>query len=245
MLLLMKHPFVWVALASAMFPSLALAQQRGSPQVGYPNLWSGPSAPSSGGVTVNPAPSTVYTPQGTVRTPGAIIVQPGANPVITRPRANNPAPGSNPRARQPNVVQQPGTVVTPGTPGRVPSVPYDVWRRWDRRQDYIWNNHRYRWGGASWVLIPSVPAYSYSSVSEPMTIITRENSTPAANPAEGEVESLGREVQRELRRLGYYKGEIDGVLGPATRAAIAEYQADQGMEASGRITQRLVEALSL
>jgi peptidoglycan hydrolase-like protein with peptidoglycan-binding domain len=39
-----------------------------------------------------------------------------------------------------------------------------------------------------------------------------------------------REVQRMLKRLGYYGGEIDGVNGPGTRAAIRSFQRDFDIE---------------
>jgi hypothetical protein len=39
-----------------------------------------------------------------------------------------------------------------------------------------------------------------------------------------------REVQRMLKRLGYYGGETDGVDGAATRAAVRSFQRDFGIE---------------
>jgi peptidoglycan hydrolase-like protein with peptidoglycan-binding domain len=35
------------------------------------------------------------------------------------------------------------------------------------------------------------------------------------------------DVQAELQEMGYYKGEVDGLLGPLTREALTAYQADQ------------------
>jgi len=45
----------------------------------------------------------------------------------------------------------------------------------------------------------------------------------------------GREVlllQRMLRRLGYYTGNDDGVVGPLTWKAVAAFQADMGLTRS-------------
>jgi hypothetical protein len=53
------------------------------------------------------------------------------------------------------------------------------------------------------------------------------------------------EVQRELRREGYYRGPIDGVIGPSSRQAIAAYQRDNGLTPTGRINGPLLDSLGL
>jgi len=42
-------------------------------------------------------------------------------------------------------------------------------------------------------------------------------------------------VQAALMRKGYYNGDIDGILGPATRAALTAYQKDEGLSDTGRM----------
>lgn len=54
---------------------------------------------------------------------------------------------------------------------------------------------------------------------------SRRLSVAAAAPAE-----TMREVQRMLKRLGYYDGEIDGVDGAGTRAAVRSFQRDFDIE---------------
>lgn len=44
------------------------------------------------------------------------------------------------------------------------------------------------------------------------------------------------EIQEWLAALGYYEGEIDGLIGPLSRAAYAQFQADRGMVADGVVT---------
>ena len=51
------------------------------------------------------------------------------------------------------------------------------------------------------------------------------------------------EVQRELNRLGYDAGPVDGVMGDRTRSAIYQYQADMGIAGDGRASADLVERL--
>jgi hypothetical protein len=55
--------------------------------------------------------------------------------------------------------------------------------------------------------------------------------------------STTRGVQAALAWRGYYSGRIDGVMGPETSAAIRSFQAHQGLPATGRIDNGLVNAL--
>ena len=52
-------------------------------------------------------------------------------------------------------------------------------------------------------------------------------------------------VQIELQNAGYYSGPIDGVLGPLTRAAIADYQRDHGLAITAAIDEPTVVSLGL
>lgn len=52
-----------------------------------------------------------------------------------------------------------------------------------------------------------------------------------------------RDVQRELARLGYYQGGVDGEVGPMTRSAVRQFQADAGLRPTGRIEPALLTAL--
>jgi hypothetical protein len=104
--------------------------------------------------------------------------------------------------------------------------PSTVYRSWDRDRIYSWNNNRYRWYGGTWVLYGG-PSVVYTE------------SLPAVGG------SLVAEVQAELRREGYYRGAVDGVLGPRTRNAIAEFQDDRGLAVNGRITDGLLRELDI
>ena len=50
-------------------------------------------------------------------------------------------------------------------------------------------------------------------------------------------------IQTALQQQGYYQGDIDGLLGPQTRAALAQYQQANGLETTSAIDQPTVEAL--
>jgi hypothetical protein len=52
-------------------------------------------------------------------------------------------------------------------------------------------------------------------------------------------------VQSALARSGYYRGTIDGQIGPQTRQAIASYQQAHGLRVTGYITNSLLRSLGL
>ena len=65
----------------------------------------------------------------------------------------------------------------------------------------------------------------------------------------GDLVNLGpdeiRQVQIVLKERGFYRGEPDGVLGPATTQALIVFQRREGLQANGRIDTRTVTALGV
>ncbi|MGI8957275.1 MAG: peptidoglycan-binding domain-containing protein [Chthoniobacterales bacterium] len=53
------------------------------------------------------------------------------------------------------------------------------------------------------------------------------------------------DVQALLQQQGYYKGEVDGLLGPLTREALTEYQTDNGLYATATIDEPTLASLNL
>jgi outer membrane murein-binding lipoprotein Lpp len=53
-----------------------------------------------------------------------------------------------------------------------------------------------------------------------------------------------REIQTCLKNAGFYKGDIDGVKGRKTRAAIRKFQNANGLNADGVVGKKTWEALS-
>lgn len=53
------------------------------------------------------------------------------------------------------------------------------------------------------------------------------------------------DVQAELQQMGYYDGEVDGLTGPLTRAALAAYQADQGLQVTAVMDEPTLNSLNL
>jgi chemotaxis protein histidine kinase CheA len=52
-------------------------------------------------------------------------------------------------------------------------------------------------------------------------------------------------VQAALQQQGYYRGEVDGLIGPLTRGAIADYQRDHGLYMTSTIDQPTLQSLGM
>jgi|SRR5579884_192095 len=52
-------------------------------------------------------------------------------------------------------------------------------------------------------------------------------------------------VQAALQAEGYYQGEVDGLLGPLTRSALAAYQRDHGLYMTSAIDRPTLESLGM
>jgi hypothetical protein len=53
------------------------------------------------------------------------------------------------------------------------------------------------------------------------------------------------QTQDLLKQMGYYTGEVDGLLGPLTREALTAYQNDNGLAATAAIDQPTLDSLGL
>ena len=51
------------------------------------------------------------------------------------------------------------------------------------------------------------------------------------------------EIQTELRRLGYYKGALDGIAGPLTRKAARAFRRDGDLPPDGLLDGKLLGSL--
>src|SRR5579864_7893729 len=93
----------------------------------------------------------------------------------------------------------------------------------------------YYWDAGYWY-----PAWGY----DPGASYYFDGPIYASNP-EMDPGQVVANVQSALQQQGYYQGEIDGVLGPQTRAALAEYQTAQGIEPTGAVDEPTLETLGM
>lgn len=97
---------------------------------------------------------------------------------------------------------------------------------------------------------PPLPVSRPATMMRPTSEVT--NSVPPAPEPAATVDArpspvLERtmRVQIALESLGLYRGTVDGLMGPQTRAAITGYQKTLGMEGTGEIDDRLLDALGI
>ena len=57
--------------------------------------------------------------------------------------------------------------------------------------------------------------------------------------------SENKQIQQRLKELGYYKGNIDGIIGPQSLKAIKNFQKDYGLVVDGIVGKNTLKALGL
>jgi len=93
----------------------------------------------------------------------------------------------------------------------------------------------YYWGGGYWYPAYGYdPAYNSYGYSEP---IYGYNDLAPGQVLEN--------VQTALRSQGYYRGAIDGLVGPQTRAALGAYQRDHGLVVTSAVDEPTLVTLGL
>lgn len=74
------------------------------------------------------------------------------------------------------------------------------------------------------------PYYTPETVSEPLNVEPREREN-----SEGFLMPSQKEIQQALKNTGLYDGEIDGKIGPKTKAAIEEFQTRNNLKVDGKV----------
>jgi len=125
---------------------------------------------------------------------------------------------------------------------------YEVYRSYHpERHDRRWYSSHYTrveligggyyyWNNGYWY-----PAWGYDSSAEYYAYDAPIYVGHRAEPPDRVI----ADVQAELQQMGYYQGEVDGLLGPLTRQALVDYQADQGLVATAVIDEPTLESLGM
>jgi hypothetical protein len=94
---------------------------------------------------------------------------------------------------------------------------------------YYWNNGYWY---PAWGYSPSAQYYAYDA-----PIYVGHSAEPP--------DKVIADVQATLQQMGYYQGEVDGLLGPLTRQALAAYQADNGLTTTEVIDEPTLQSLGM
>lgn len=95
----------------------------------------------------------------------------------------------------------------------------------------------------------SFQSFATPKAADPSTTIVLERPEapiPAAKPPQVRTVAADPAIERVqgiLKDLGYYKGEVDGIPGPNTSAAISAYQRKMGLNVSGQVDKKLLSEL--
>ena len=81
-------------------------------------------------------------------------------------------------------------------------------------------------------------ALEYGNLSDTVEVSKRAAGMP-------KVKLHMKEVQRRLKRWGYYSGSVDGIFGAGTRAAVIAFQKKNGLTADGVVGKATYKALGM
>jgi hypothetical protein len=220
-----------------------------------------------------PAPNAKASPHATPATAGAgakATAAPGAPPTSPAGQPNAQAnAGAKAKKPDPQKVQQIKTqhanFRAQPKPQQVPAVTYNQnYRiegsdRWQGPQYQVFRSYHPEWhdqgwyhshynrveliGGGyyfwnagywypAWGYSPSAQYYAYDG---PIYVGQR------AEPPDKVI----ADVQAVLQEMGYYRGEVDGLLGPLTREALTAYQSDNGLTTTAAIDQPTLDSLDM
>lgn len=139
------------------------------------------------------------------------------------------------------------------------------WHRdWDRSRDHNWHGHHCRFINGSWVIFdygfyPWWPygypydyyaygypyGYGYDSEDYDSDVYGGEEIYGGNANYDGFADSTVAAAQKRLALQGYYRAQIDGVLGQQTSNAIARFQRNHGLRVTGNLNTDTTAALGL
>jgi hypothetical protein len=173
------------------------------------------------------------------------VGSPQVHPIVINPAPvvnTNHLPAQNPvRIRVPRVNVQP---VGPGNfidrnyvyqypNGYVPNTPLITLRRSPVPQPQSLSPDRDPADHLNGVLLSRVPRVQANQLNFPARSDVRYT------------DRLVADVQQNLRRLGYYSGMVDGILGPGTETAIQRYQVDHRQPVTGLLDRAMLSQLGV
>jgi Putative peptidoglycan binding domain len=102
---------------------------------------------------------------------------------------------------------------------------------------HYWYGRPYSYGDPYWY---DYPYYGYYDDNDSDDSDAEASPTEASDP-----EQTNLAVQQELTKLGFYRGQIDGQVGPGMRTAIRWFQAVEKLPVTGQVDGATLEALQI
>jgi len=66
-------------------------------------------------------------------------------------------------------------------------------------------------------------------------VVAEQSMVPVYDPSEPYVKPTDQEVQQALQNAGLYSGKVDGVMGPRSKKAIRDFQAQNDLNPDGKV----------
>src|SRR5216117_748257 len=107
------------------------------------------------------------------------------------------------------------------------------WRNHYNRVVFVYGGW-YAWNAGYWIPAWGYDSNAYYAYDGP---IYAYNNLPP--------DQVIANVQTALQQQGYYQGEVDGLLGPLTRSAVANYQRDHGLYITSAIDRPTLSSLGM
>jgi len=109
------------------------------------------------------------------------------------------------------------------------------------------NTKRTLIAGAAAVLL-AAPAFAQQddSMSQPGQSASQSQSQGAQSAQAMQRDpQMVRQIQQKLQDQGFDVGQVDGIWGPRTSSALKAFQRQQGMDATGKLSQSTISALGV
>lgn len=229
------------------------------------------ATPAAAQVSATPATAASATPAAAATTSPAATAAASAAPSVaqtspaTAPTVNPLAAKKPDTAKLQQIKTQHQNFKAQPRPDKVPAVTfnasfriqgsdrwqgpqYEVYRTYrPERHDRGWYHSRYKRveliGGGYYYFNNGywAPAWGYSPTEEYYAYDAPIYVGQHAEPPDKVI----ADVQAVLQEMGYYNGEVDGLIGPITRDALTRYQNDQGLTVTAVIDEPTLNSLGM
>jgi hypothetical protein len=218
-----------------------------------------------------PAPNAKASPHATPATAGAKATAAPHAPPTSPAGVQNAQANAGAKAKKPDpqkvqqIKTQHANFKAQPKPQQVPTVTFSQNRRIERSEQWqgpqyeVFRSYRPEWHDQGWYhshynrveLIGGgyyfwnagywYPAWGYSPSAQ---YYAYDGPIYVGHRAEPPDKVIA-DVQAVLQEMGYYRGEVDGLLGPLTREALTAYQSDNGLTTTAAIDQPTLDSLDM